>query len=111
MHFLTQIHSCTQIDDTPPLQLILITRGNVVIGASCQLECTSNLSGGFGYTAASQTPHSQETSTPASVSRTNMFHKYVAQGGRRAFVGGVWCFSLTKTIIKTSHCDTVDTSL
>ncbi len=65
VHFLTQ--SCTQLHDTPLSQLILITSGNVVIGANCQLDLRSHLADGFGYTAASQTPHSQQTSTPASV--------------------------------------------
>lgn len=89
IYMCTLSHSQTQIHDTPPSQLILITSGNVVIGASSQLDCRSHLAGGFGYTAASQTPHSQQTSTPASASRSNMFHKHVAHGGRREMVGGI----------------------
>lgn len=73
----SQTHSCIQIYDSPPSQFILITSGKVLI-ASSQLDCRSHLAGGFGYIVASQAPHSQQTSTPASVSRSNMFHKHEA---------------------------------
>lgn len=75
-----------------------MTRGNVVIGARSQLGRRSHLAAGSGYTAASQTPHSQQTSATASVSRSNMFHKHVAQGGRRELVEGVYHSLGTRTI-------------
>lgn len=88
-YFLTLPKTHSHIHCSRPSQLILISRVNVVIGANSQLGCRSHLAGGFSYTAASQTPHSEQTSTPASASTSNMFHKHVAQGGRRALLGGV----------------------
>lgn len=88
---------------TLPLQLILITSGNVVIGASSQLDRRSHLAGGFGYTAASQTPHSQQTSTPASVFEVQ--HVSQARCTRREESidgkGTEFLFSLSKEKIKT----------
>lgn len=62
---LDKLGTDAHIHDTPPWQLILISRGNAVIGAGSQLGRRSHSAGGSGYTAASQTPHSQQTSIPS----------------------------------------------
>lgn len=78
-------HTCTHIYDTPPSQLILISRSNAVIGARSQLGCRSHFAGGFDYIAASQTPHCQQIFKRASALRSS---KHVAHGQWKVLVEG-----------------------
>lgn len=64
---------CFTQHSTPPSQLLLISW--CCHRSHSQLGCTSHLAEGLGYTVASQTLHSQQTSAAASVPSSNMLHK------------------------------------